>query len=151
MAVGGCLIKSKWGKGWTENDWIWWKKMQNELFYCLSADLWPPHCRLLVFFGHLEIKTNYLCGYRRPESILHLLLRPSCSLLPTFLRWLQSVKSRVALNILAGAPTFINLSCQMPSVHPPLTPVFSATVAAIKSSILWLFDGESWPDTLRSC
>lgn len=97
MAVGGCLIKSKWGKGWTENDWIWWKKMQNELFYCLSADLWPPHCRLLVFFGHLEIKTNYLCGYRRPENILHLLLRPACSLLPTFLRWLQPVKSTESL------------------------------------------------------
>lgn len=60
-------------------------------------------------------------------------------------------KHRVALNILAGAPTFINLSCQMPSVHPQLTPVFSASAAAIKGSVLWLFDGESWPDTLCSC
>lgn len=60
-------------------------------------------------------------------------------------------KRRVTLNILAGAPTFINLSCQMPSVHPPLTPAFPATMAAIKSSALWLFDGESWPDTLCSC
>lgn len=60
-------------------------------------------------------------------------------------------KRRVALNILAGAPTFINLSCQMPSVHPPLAPVFPATVAAIKGSVLWLFDGKSWPGTLCSC
>lgn len=30
----------------------------------------------------------------------------------------------LALNILAGARTFINLPCQMPSVHPPLTPRF---------------------------
>ena len=60
-------------------------------------------------------------------------------------------KRRVTLNILAGAPTFINLSCQMPSVRPPLTPVFSAAMTAIKSSVLWLFDGESWPDTLCSC
>lgn len=54
-------------------------------------------------------------------------------------------RRRVALNILAGAPTFIKPSCQTPSVHPLLTPVFSAAMAAVKSWALWLFDGESWP------
>lgn len=60
---------------------------------------WPLTSSLssACIFGHLEIKTNYPCGYRRPENILHLLPRPACSLLPTFLRWLQPVKSTESL------------------------------------------------------
>ena len=132
-------------------------------FYCLSPRSLTSSLSPACIFCHLETKTHLplvlvdkdalKTSCNPPQMWKHLTPASTGLQPPAHISAVASAceKRRVTLNILAGAPAFINLSCQMPSVHPPLTPVFSATVAAIKSSVLWLFDGESWPDRLRSC